>query len=179
LSKAGEPVSSCVWAPDGSSFLTGALEKSASLCQWSTSGDLISDWKAGHRIQDLTLSPDGHRLVAMDHETHIYVYNFVTRELEYKMDMKGKMGSVIISQNSRHLLVNKLDGEARLLDLETRETIRIFTVLGRQKPDLIRATFGGANESFVVSGSEGKAESSPYARPKLLTFHRWAHIHMA
>ena len=115
----------------------------------------------------------------MDHETHIYVYNFVTRELEYKMDMKGKMGSVIISQNSRHLLVNKLDGEARLLDLETRETIRIFTVLGRQKPDLIRATFGGANESFVVSGSEGKAESSPYARPKLLTFHRWAHIHMA
>jgi WD40 repeat protein len=149
-------VSSCVWAPDGLSFVTGVLEKTRSLCHWKANGDFMHDWKVGHRVQGLTLSPDGHRLIVMDNETHIYVYNFVTRDMEYKMDLKGLMGSVNISQNSRHLLVNKADGEARLLDLDTRETIRIFTVPNRTDRFCIRATLGGANESFVAAGSGGK-----------------------
>lgn len=147
-----------MWAPDGLSFLTGVLSKTESLCQWSTNGDLIHDWKAAHRIQDLTLSPDGHRLVAMDNDTHIFVYNFITRELEYKLDIKGQMGSVSISSDSKHLLINKFNGEARLLDMESRETLRIFNTPDRPKGFnyLIRATLGGANESFVATGGEGR-----------------------
>ena len=101
------------------------------------------------------MSPNGHRLVAMDNEKHIHVYNFVTRELEYEMDLNTNLSSVSISQNSRFLLVNKIDGEARMLDLDTRETVRSFRSGEKGGAYVIRAAFGGANESFVITGSEG------------------------
>lgn len=151
-----EPVSSCVWAPNGQTFVTGHLDKGLGITQWNTRGKMVADWGA-HRVQDLALSPDANRLVAMDDKTTIYVYDFVTRELEYTMPMPGKMGSVNITQNSRYLLVNTLDGEARLIDLETRETLRKFQAHSPKVSSwIIRATLGGANESFVASGSESK-----------------------
>src|SRR5699024_11205273 len=55
--------------------------------------------------------------------------------------------------DSRHLLVNKQDSEAQLIDLVSRNSVQKF--LGHTGGDyLIRSAFGGANESFVVSGSE-------------------------
>jgi WD40 repeat protein len=113
------------------------------------------DWQRSHRIQDLAVSPNGQYLVAMENETHIHVYNFMTRDLVYELDMKSKMGSVSISQNSRHLLVNKLDGEAQLLDLNTREIMVCYPNGEKGNEYAIRASFGGANESFVVIGSLG------------------------
>lgn len=154
LPKFGEPVSSCVWAPDGQSFVTGCLDKERNLCQWNLNGQLVYDWGRTHRVQDLAVSNNGHYLVALDNETKIYVYNFVTRELEYQLDLKYKMGSVSISQNSRQLLVNKLNGEIRMIDLDTRQTIREFKSGEDGGHYVIRSSFGGANESFVVVGSE-------------------------
>ena len=144
-----------MWAPDGESFVTGCLEKTGNLCQWSNNGDLIYDWKRSHRIQDLAVSPDGHRLVAADNANHVHVYNFMTQELEYEIDLKRNLGSVSISQDSKTLLINKNDGEAQMLDIETRETIRIFSAGERVGKFIIRASFGGANESFIITGSEG------------------------
>ena len=155
LTRFGEPVSSCVWAPDGETFVTGCLDKDRNLCQWNLNGELVYDWGRHHRIQDLAVSPNGHHLVAMDNEKHVYVYNFVTRELEYDMDMKVDLASVSISQDSKLLLVNRMDGEARMFGIETRETIRSFRSGDRGGKYIIRSTFGGANESFVITGSIG------------------------
>lgn len=96
----------------------------------------------------------------MDNENHIHVYNFVTRELEYEMDLKVNLSCVSISQNSRYLLVNKTDGEARMLEIDTRETVRMFLSGARGGNFVIRSAFGGANESFVITGSEGKLHRS-------------------
>jgi len=154
VSRFEEPVSSCVWAPDGQSFVTGCLHKSRNLCQWGLNGELLYDWGREHRIQNLAVAPNGNYLVAADHETHVHVYNFVTRELEYEMDLKCKTGSVSISQDSRYLLISKNDGETRMLDLETRETVHVFKTGERIGNNIIRASYGGANESFVTVGSE-------------------------
>lgn len=149
-----EPVSSCAWAPDGRSFVTGCLALERNLVQWSESGELIYDWGRSHRIQDVAVSPDGNRLVAMDNATNIHVYNFMTREPEYSMDIKVKLTSVEISADSRFLLVGLTTGEAQLWDLEAREVVKTFA--GSKGGNyVIRSSFGGANESFVVSGSEG------------------------
>jgi hypothetical protein len=91
----------------------------------------------------------------MECETHIYVYNFVTRELEYELDLKTKLASVSISQNSRYLLAHNVAGDARMIDLDTRETARTFRSGEKAGNFVIRAAYGGANESFVVIGSEG------------------------
>ncbi|KIM99515.1 hypothetical protein OIDMADRAFT_165537 [Oidiodendron maius Zn] len=170
LPRFGQPVSSCVWAPDGESFVTGCLDTERSLCQWNLNGEVIYDWGQNHRIQDLALSPDGNRLIAMEHQDHIYVYNFLTRELEYEINLKVKLVSVAISQNSRHLLVNKNDGESRMFDLDTRETVRVFNSGDRQAKFIIRAGFGGANESFVITGSEGMFKLSTYDRISLTRY---------
>ncbi|KAI1075686.1 WD domain-containing protein [Whalleya microplaca] len=153
LNKFQEPVSSCVWAADGRTFITGSLEKSHSLVQWNLSGEKVFDWNSNHRVEDLAVSPDGHWLVAMDDQNHIHVYNFITRDFEYKMDLHVRLTSISISQNSRHLLVNYRNGVAQLFDLILREDIQSYT--GHTGGEfMIRSSFGGADESFVISGSE-------------------------
>jgi len=153
LERFDEPVSSCVWAADCQSLVTGSFDKNKSLCQWSLNGERLYTWTKKHRTQDLALSPDGHWLVAMDERNWLHVYNFVTRELEYEWDLKARPTSVSISQDSRYLLVNKTDGEAILVDIATRDTIQKYR--GHGGGDFVlRSDFGGANESFVISGSE-------------------------
>ncbi|XXG99788.1 hypothetical protein Hte_006129 [Hypoxylon texense] len=153
LERFQEPVTSCVWATDNQTFVTGALDKNHSLVQWNLNGDKIYDWSSTHRVEDLAISPDGHWLVASNAGNHIYVYNFVTRELEYQMDLQVRLTSITISQNSRHLLVNHNNGVAQLIDLVLREPVQSYAgFTGGQW--MIRSSFGGANESFVISGSE-------------------------
>jgi WD repeat-containing protein 26 len=149
-----EPVSTCAWAPDGQTFVTGCLYKERNLCQWKLNGELLYDWGQSHRIQDLAISPDGNRLIAMDNANHLHVYNFVTRELEYQLDLKVNLSSISISQDSKYMLVSTTEGEARTIDIETRESVKIFAGQKAGK-FVIRSCFGGANESFVISGSEG------------------------
>ncbi|KAI0537781.1 WD40-repeat-containing domain protein [Xylaria digitata] len=148
-----EPVSSCVWAPDDKSFIIGSLDKVGSLVQWDLSAEKIHDWKGPQRVEELALSPDGRWLVAMDCEKHIHVYNFRTREFAYKLDLKCRLTSLCISQNSRHLLVNQTNGYAQLVDLVSRTPILSYTGhIGGEF--VIRASLGGADELFVIAGSE-------------------------
>lgn len=148
-----EPVSGCVWARDGQSFVIGTLDHKRSLCTYDIHTWEVTEWGRKHRVQDLCGSPDGRWLVAMDDQCTLHVYNAVTRELAYELDVSARPTSVCISEDSRHLLVNKRDGEAQLIDLETRISVQKF--LGHTGGEfLIRSSFGGANESFVASGSE-------------------------
>lgn len=148
-----EPVTSCVWAPDGETFVTGALDKTHGLVQWNIHGEKVHDWNISHRVEDLAISLDGRWLVASDGATNVHVYNFVTRELEYQMDLQVRLTSISISQNSRHLLVNHNNGVAQLIDLILREPVLSYTGFTSEKY-MIRSVFGGADESFVISGSE-------------------------
>lgn len=143
-----------MWAADNQTFVTGALDRSRGLCQWNLNGEKIYDWATLHRVEDLTLSPNGQWLVAMDDKNHVHVYNFVTRELEYSIDMHNRLTSVNISADSRFLLINQQSGVAELFDLASKESVLRYT--GHTGGAyMLRSTFGGADESFVVSGSEG------------------------
>ncbi|KAK2589762.1 hypothetical protein QQS21_012562 [Conoideocrella luteorostrata] len=153
LRRFDEPVSACVWAGDGESFILGTLDNKRSICTFNSEGEELVQWNKKHRVQALCASPNGRWLVAADNKTTIYVYNATTRELEYELDLKTQPTSLTISQDSRQLLINKADSEAQLIDLVTRGTIHKF--LGHKMGKcIIRSAFGGANESFVVSGSE-------------------------
>ncbi|KAK2048898.1 WD domain-containing protein [Colletotrichum somersetense] len=153
LERFDEPASGCVWAADSKTFITGSLDKDHGLRTWSTSGEMLCEWGKKHRVQDLCGSPDGHWLVAVDDAQKIHVYNAFTRELEYEMEVKSRPTCVSISEDSRHLLLNKKDGELQLIDLVNRTSVQKF--LGHTGGEyIIRSAFGGANESFVVSGSE-------------------------
>ncbi|GFP55269.1 WD repeat-containing protein 26 [Trichoderma asperellum] len=147
----GKGICDISWSPDDSMIMVCSFDKHARLWDPNTS-TLIKDFKRFDE-PDLCGSPDGRLLVVVDDLQHIHVYDAITRELEYDLELKARPTSVSISQDSRHLLVNKKDGEAQLIDLTTRNSIQKF--LGHTGGDfLIRAAFGGASESFVMSGSE-------------------------
>lgn len=142
-----------MWAADNRSFVLGTLDKAHGLCTFNVHDEEVIAWGKKHRVQELCGSPDGRLLVAVDDLQMIHIYNAVTRELEYDIRLEARPTSVNISQDSRHLLVNKQDGEAQLIDLATKTAVHKF--LGHTGGDyLIRSAFGGANESFVMSGSE-------------------------
>jgi WD40 repeat protein len=154
-----DPVTACVWAADGRSFTLGTLDKNRSIETYRLDKngvcDRICTWNKKHRTQDLAGSLDGRWMVASDEHGKIHVYNASTRGLEYEIEMehKARPTSLSISGDSRHLLVNRQDGEAQIIDLETREVVQ--KLLGHTGGEyVIRSTFGGANESFVISGSE-------------------------
>ncbi|KJK75073.1 hypothetical protein H634G_09708 [Metarhizium anisopliae BRIP 53293] len=153
LKRFDEPVSSCIWASDSKSFVLGTLDNKRSICTFNSEGEELVQWDKKHRVQAMAGSPDGRWLVAADNFTNMYVYNGITRALEYELDLGAQPISLAISQDSRQLLVNKGDSEAQLIDLFTRATVQKF--LGHMTDQcVIRASFGGANESFVMSGSE-------------------------
>lgn len=138
--------------------------------EWSASGDKVAEWPSDHRVEDLTVSPNGRWLVAMDDRHHVQVYNLMTREFEYKIDLNVRLMSVSISEDSRHLLVNHQNGVAQLIDLFTREPVQSYTGHNCGDQFVIRSTFGGADESFVVSGSDGTSCCAPPPLPFLLPF---------
>lgn len=143
-----------MWAPDGLSFVIGCLDKEHNLCQFDLNGQLVYDLSRSHRIQDIAITLNGHYLIAMDNESHIHVYNFMTRQLLYDLDLQADLSSVSVSQDSQHALVRKTDGEIVLLDIDTKRIVQRYT--GQKKGEyVIRSSFGGADERYVISGSEG------------------------
>ncbi|PHH60431.1 hypothetical protein CDD81_1675 [Ophiocordyceps australis] len=150
-----EPVSGCVWAADGESFVLGTLDRFYGLITFEANDrdDEGSSWQIGYRVQDLCGSRDGKWLVAIEDSATIYVYNAMARELVYRLNFSARPTSVTMSQNSHHVLVNKKDGEAQLIDLETRLPVQKFA--GHTGGNfMIRSSLGGANENFAASGSD-------------------------
>ncbi|KAJ5349425.1 hypothetical protein N7541_007152 [Penicillium brevicompactum] len=153
ISHHSQPVTAAAWAPDGESFIIASLDADSQLRRWGMRGESIHVWKSGYRVQDCAISADGRRLVAADTEAKIHVYNLHTYDEDYCLPLPSKPTSVAISQDSRHVLINLAEGEIQLVDMETTAVVRRFK--GQKQGEfVIRSTFGGAAENFVVSGSE-------------------------
>lgn len=73
-----------------------------------------------------------------------------------KIEESGTITSLSITQDGRYALTNITETqELHLWDLEERQLIRKY-IGQKQKSFVIRSTFGGDDESFIISGSEGK-----------------------
>lgn len=180
LKKVAEPVSSCAWAPDGESFVLASFDKNNALCTYSAKGEELYTWSKKVRVEDVAVSPDGHWLAAMDDQHRIHVYDFVTREPRYELELQCRGTSVHFSRDSKYLLINKQDGASVLVNVSTRATVQTYKgSLGGEYT--IRGDFGGADESFVISGSDGECPLlSPYTREcRLIACKRWIRIHLA
>jgi WD repeat-containing protein 26 len=118
-------------------------------------GHVVHNWSdTDFRVCDLALSPDGQRLVVISVENRIHVYDFATFEKLSDWPLQGsKVTSVRISKDSEHMLISFDDGRLELLHIDTGSLIQSYE---GQPPNqfIIRSEFGGAEENFIVSGSE-------------------------
>ena len=124
---------------------------------WDLDGRLVHNFcEDGFklRVNDLAISPDSQRLVVVS-ESSVIVFDFTSYEkiCEWQLD-DVKLTSVTISQDSRHMLVSMNQDIIKLMEIDSGEVIQRFEG-HQQKQFIIRSAFGGADENFVVSGSEG------------------------
>ena len=112
------------------------------------------------RVNDLAISPDGQRLIELL-DTRIIVYDFSSFEKirEFYVD-DVKCTSVSISQDSRNMLISMNRNRIKLMDIDSGAVIQGFEGQ-KQTVFIIRSSFGGADENFVVSGSEGISRDTP------------------
>ena len=92
----------------------------------------------------------------------IHVYDFRTREIEYTIPTMEELTCLTVSRDCQHMLVN-VGKEIQLIDMDTADVVRRFCGQ-KQTKYVVRSSFGGAGENFVVSGSEGAA--CPVFRPR-------------
>ncbi|KAF2467902.1 WD repeat-containing protein 26 [Lindgomyces ingoldianus] len=148
------PCTTAGWAPDGKTVVIGSQDTKYGLAVWDTDGNIVHRWIEDNlRVNDLAISPDGQRLVVLL-ENRILVYDFTSYEkiCEWTLD-DIKLTSVNISQDSQHMLISMNENKIKLMEIDTGEIIQRYS--GQvQTQFIIRSAFGGANENFVVSGSE-------------------------
>ena len=161
-----EPVSAAAWLPDGGAFVTGSMDKEGSLNMWSSRPDkpeILHTWSESYRVTGLAVSPDGSRLITTSGDLtsnpsgdppQIHVYNLHTKMKQYSMGLKAALTCVTISKDSCSMLVNMTDGELQQIDINNGEVLQRYHGQ-RQGTFIIRSTFGGVDESLVISGSEG------------------------
>ena len=122
---------------------------------WNLNGSEIHTWAGNFRVRHCCVTADGRRLVAISMDKKIHVYDFRTREIEYTIPTMEELTCLTVSRDCQHMLVN-VGKEIQLIDMDTADVVRRFCGQ-KQTTYVIRSSFGGAGENFVVSGSEGAA----------------------
>lgn len=151
-----DQVTSCVWLPDNQHFISGACDKM--LCLWNIdSVTPITNWPV-QRTTDMKITADGRRFVTIGLDKCITVYNVDSLRISEigKIEESGTITSLTLSRDGKYALVNVQEvQELHLWDLDQLQMVHKYSGQ-RQLTYIIRSTLGGHNESFVLSGSEGK-----------------------
>jgi WD40 repeat protein len=153
------PCTTAAWAPSGKQVIIGSQDDKIGCGIWDLEGRQVHNFCADGsklRVNDVAISPNGQRLVVIT-ETSIVVFDFPSYEriCEWQLD-DVKLTSVTISQDSRHMLIGMNPDVIKLMEIDSGEIIHQFEG-HHQKEFYIRSAFGGADENFIVSGSEGKS----------------------
>ena len=145
-----EPITSCVWHPDGHSFISGSVEKN--MYMWSLNGEILHHWP-GMRIIDLAITKDGKTLVAVQ-DKNIRFIDLDTYTESEPLAETDLITSVCLSKDDKYLLVNLSIPEIHLWNLEEKKIHKKYFGQ-KQGRFVIRSCFGGVNQNFILSGSEG------------------------
>ncbi|KAF7729776.1 hypothetical protein EC973_003855 [Apophysomyces ossiformis] len=122
----------------------------------NVNGRIVNRW-SGKRVLDMKLSSDAKRLVTATYEKYIEIYSLDCFRLTAICQFSecSRITSLTLSHNGQYALVNIEDPpELHLWDLETQTLVHKYSG-HRQHSCIIRSTFGGENDAFVLSGSEG------------------------
>jgi hypothetical protein len=178
------PVTSAAWLPDSQSFVIGSQSSRRPLTLYSlrndtatpTAGELhevhtwrdppwnsvqsregtTRDYTPMCRISDCAIDSTG-SLLAATTGNHICIYSLDPADGYRKLDdwpMEDKLTSVNFARDG-DLLVSMNEGRIFTMDVTTGDILSRYEG-AVQKEYVVRSSFGGANENFVISGSEGK-----------------------
>lgn len=175
------PVSAAAWLPDSQTLVVGTQSSTKPLGLYSmrspsssSSGVIrnneIHAWldppydpkskenPPFFRVADVAVSADGSRMAATTTNNRIMVYDLHSRAKIATWSMEDKLTSINYSRDGSVILITMNAGKVWALDSVTGEPIMKYKG-AKQEKYVIRSCFGGANENFVLSGSEGVSSS--------------------
>ncbi|KAJ0066232.1 hypothetical protein NL108_004113, partial [Boleophthalmus pectinirostris] len=147
-----DSLTSVSWNPDGKRFVTGGQR--GQFYQCDLDGNLLDSWE-GVRVQCLWCLSDGRTVLASDTHQRIRGYNFEDLTDRNIVQEDHPIMSFTVSKNGRLALLNVATQGVHLWDLQDRVLLRKYQGV-TQGFYTIHSCFGGHNEDFIASGSEGK-----------------------
>lgn len=173
------PVTAAAWLPDSQHFVIGTQSSRRPLGLYSMRssipGQVISNnevhsWRDppwdinqdrnggganSFRVTDVAVSHDGSRMAATTIDNRILVYDLLSRDRIAEWPMLEKLTSITWSEDGELLLINMNEGKVFTINAASGEVDMRYDG-ARQAEFVIRSRFGGADENFVISGSEGE-----------------------
>jgi len=155
-SKHTQAVTACAWMPDSKHFVSGSLD--TKIHMWDVNGKLVHTWDwATSQIHTMLVTPDGKYLIVTCQEYQIFLFNLDDESLE-SLTEASSITSLTISDDGKFLLVNisskaGFNEEIHVWDLETKTQVKKYRGQ-KQTKYIIQSCFGGADQSFILSGSE-------------------------
>ncbi|XP_076890941.1 WD repeat-containing protein 26 homolog [Bidens hawaiensis] len=144
---------SCSWSPDGKFVITGLTDKS--ITTWDLNGKEIESLKGQKTIKgsDLQITSDGKLIITLCKETMILLIDRESKS-ERSIEEEQMIVSFALSRDNKYLLVSLANEELHLWNIEG--SIRPVAKFKGHKRSrfIVKACFGGLDESFVASGSE-------------------------
>jgi len=145
-----DSLTSVSWCPDGTRLTAGGSR--GQFYQFDYHGNINNSWE-GVRVQCLAYRGDGKQILAADTHYRLRSYNFEDLSDETLIQEDHAIMSFTIDQNDRYVLLNIANQGAHLWDINERCLVQKFKGI-TQGFYTIYSSFGGANQSFVASGSE-------------------------
>ena len=105
------------------------------------------------RVNGCCISANGARLAIITMDNHVIVHDYHNRKQILDHVTPHRPTGIDISRDGTELLVSMYGGGLLLLSSDTGATLQRYVGI-EQRDYVIRARFGGANQGFVVSGSE-------------------------
>ncbi|BFZ54260.1 hypothetical protein PYCC9005_001293 [Savitreella phatthalungensis] len=158
-----QPVSCAAFLPKSArstGFVSGALDRQMNL--YDMTGEVLHTWEPG-RVYDLKVSEDGRFLAVVAENNRVQVYDLESREMVNQMQSSWQLTCLTISKDSRRILLScspLQDGPHHAHTTEVQEySLPDLKMLRRyegqkQGEFVIRSSYGGYDEQFVLSGSE-------------------------
>jgi WD40 repeat protein len=144
-------VTACAFVPEGDRIISSSVDQT--LLLWSTaSGRVINKW-SGNRVTDIAVNPSGNMFYAVSQERKIKTIDLRTYQEISTVTMMDSITSLCLSRDGRYALISLANQEIQIWDFNRKRQLQKFQ--GHiQTKYVLRSCFGGADQNFVMSGSE-------------------------
>ncbi|KAK7284186.1 hypothetical protein RJT34_18927 [Clitoria ternatea] len=151
----GFVVSSCAWFPNSKQFVCGSSDPEKGICLWDCDGNEIKVWRGMRmpKVVDLAVTPDGEHLISIFLDKEIRILHMGTNA-ERVISEEHPITSLSVSGDSKFFIVNLNSQEIHMWDVAGKWDKPLRFMGHKQHKYVIRSCFGGANNTFIASGSE-------------------------
>lgn len=144
-----DSLTSAAWLPDGQTFVTGGIKGHFYNCDMD--GNIRETWE-GIRVRCLQTLPDG-QVLAADSLKRIRSYNFKDISDSNVLQEDFQIMSFTLNKAGNLALISVASQGIHLWDIKDKILVRRYQGV-IQNNYMNYCTFGGADESYLASGSE-------------------------